>query len=851
MTALRLAVKARTIRRVFAAAAAVLVLGLAASPAGASSFPEASWSVASSSASSSLSAPLSSSGLSSSAATPDSHAPQARHVCGTPAAGAARCDALVRTDTTPKARFAATAGPSVSGHTPATLQAAYGLSQAAASDGSGRTIAVIDAYDAPHAEADLGVYRAQFGLPACTTANGCFRKVNQSGGTTYPAYSAGWATEISLDLEMASAICPNCRLLLVEASSDALSNLGTAVNRAVAMGAKFISNSYVSAESSSETSWDASYYNHPGVVITASAGDSGYGVSFPAASPHVVAVGGTSLTADGQGGWKQAAWSSTGSGCSRYEPKPSWQHDAGCARRTVADISAVADPDTPVAVYCSMGDHCGGWLLAGGTSASAPIVAAAYALAGVPAVSTYPAAYPYVRGGLTDVVGGSNGSCGGSYLCTGVAGYDGPTGLGTPNGTSALTFAAPGAPRSVTGTPGNGAVAVSWLPPASSGGAPITGYTATADPGGARCTWTSGPLECTVSGLDNGTVYTFTVTATNAAGVGPASDPSTSVVPGPLPGSPTSVVVKPAAPTYGALSVTWAAPSDDGGSPITAYTATAYVAGTFAPTGQSCTSNDAPPVTACVITGLTPGRAVVVRVTATNRDTGTGLASPPSAPVTPPTAPSASVGAEPTFSLATPLKVTWTGSRGTQPIASYDVRYRRAAWNGSFGSFVAWRTATTATSASLALSTGTTYCFSVRARDVLGFVSAWSAERCTAMPLDDRSLAHTSSWTPGVGSAFYRGTWIRSYTYGAAAYRTSVQAKRIAIVATTCPACGSVRVYLGSTLLKTVSLVSSTTVYRRVITVAVFSSVRAGTVTVKLSSSGRRVYLDGLAISRT
>jgi hypothetical protein len=520
----------------------------------------------------------------------------------------------------------------------------------------------------------------------------------------------------------------------------------------------------------------------------------------------------------------------------------------------VADLSAVADPDTPVAVYCTKGLYCSstaGWLAAGGTSASAPIVAAAYAIAGVPAASTYPAAYPYVRGGLTDVVGGKNGNCGGSYLCTGVVGYDGPTGLGTPFGTSPLTYTVPGAPRSVTGTPGNGAVAVSWLAPDANGGAPITGYRAV-EPGGASCTWTSGPLECTVSGLTNGAAYTFTVTASNAAGPGPASDPPTppTVPDALLPGTPTSVVAKPAPPTYGALSVTWVGPQDNGGSDIIAYTATAYVAGTFAPTGHDCTSNDDPPVTACQITHLTPGQAVVVRVTATTAF-GTGLGSSPSAPVAPPTAPAAAVSALPTFSLSTPLRVTWTGSRGTEPLKSYDVRYRRAAWNGSFGTYLGWRTATTATSASLPLSTGTTYCFSVRAHDVLGFVSSWSAERCTTMPLDDRSLAHAGSWTTGIGSAFYRGTWLRSYAYGATAYRTSVQAKRIAIVATTCPACGSVRVYLGSTLLKSISLVSSTTVYRRVIVVAVFSAVRSGTVTVKLSSSGRRVFLDGLGISRT
>ncbi len=325
------------------------------------------------------------------------------------------------------------------GYSPALLQRAYGLD---ASRGSGHTVAIVDAYDDPSAESDLATYRRTYGLPACTTPNGCFRKVNENGGTSYPRADSDWSGEISLDLDMVSAICPNCDILLVEASSANISDLGTAVNRAVSLGAKFVSNSYGAGESSSDAAYDRLYFNHPGVVITAAAGDGGYATSYPAASRYVTAVGGTTLKAGGNArGYTEAVWGNsgsggTGSGCSSYDAKPSWQTDTGCGRRTSTDVSAVADPDTGVAVY----DR--GWAVYGGTSASSPIIAATYALAGNPAAGTYPSSYPYSHASaLHDVTSGSNGSCSPSYLCTARSGFDGPTGLGTPNGYTA--FAAP------------------------------------------------------------------------------------------------------------------------------------------------------------------------------------------------------------------------------------------------------------------------------------------------------------------------------------------------------------------------------------------------------------------------
>ncbi|MET9031571.1 peptidase S8 [Streptomyces mirabilis] len=378
--------------------------------------------------------------------------------CSTPAKGRMACKALRVTGgttafqkanahadaVTPKAADAATP----SGYGPSNLQSAYGLTSAAASNGSGETIAIVDAYNDPNAEADLAKYRSYYGLSACTTANGCFKKVSQTGSTTsLPSSDTGWSEEISLDVDMASAICPNCNILLVEATSATMANLGKAVNEAVTLGAKYVSNSYGGSESSSDTSYDTSYFNHPGVAITVSAGDSGYGAEYPAASKYVTSVGGTALsTSSNSRGWTESVWETsstegTGSGCSSYDAKPTWQTDTGCSKRTIADVSAVADPATGVSVYDSYGITAG-WYTFGGTSASSPIIAGVYALGGTPSSGSYPASFPYASAGtsaLNDVTSGSNGSCGSSYLCTAKSGYDGPTGWGTPEGVAAFT----------------------------------------------------------------------------------------------------------------------------------------------------------------------------------------------------------------------------------------------------------------------------------------------------------------------------------------------------------------------------------------------------------------------------
>jgi hypothetical protein len=319
-------------------------------------------------------------------------------------------------------------------------------------------VAIVDAYDLPTAESDMAAYRSQYGLRACTTANGCFRKVDQNGGTAYPPASGSWGQEIALDIDMASAICPNCHILLVEANSETYVNLGLAVDRAVAMGADAVSNSYVGSEWPQQTQYD-SYYTHPGVAITAASGDCGYdcvgtfgplindaqSAAYPASVPGVVSVGGTSLVKDSSSrGWTEAAWGNskggTGSGCSTVEPKPTWQTTTACgAFRAETDVSAVADPLTGVNVV-----YNGAWGVYGGTSAATPIIAATFALAGPLSPTEQPAKVLYDNAAdLNDVVGGNNDvsyhNCTQDVLCKGVAGYDGPTGLGTPNGIRAFS----------------------------------------------------------------------------------------------------------------------------------------------------------------------------------------------------------------------------------------------------------------------------------------------------------------------------------------------------------------------------------------------------------------------------
>jgi subtilase family serine protease len=345
----------------------------------------------------------------------------------------ARCFAQVVTSSSSRGRH----GSHSRGLGPEDLRSAYNLP---ATGAAGRTVAVVDAFDDPNAESDLDVYRSAYGLPPCTAANGCFRKVDATGTGHLPTANADWSKEISLDLDMVSAACPQCKLLLVEAGGEDVPSLGQAENIAAATpGVVAIANSWGVLESDKEAGWEH-FFNHPGIAIVVASGDLGYQPTFPAASPHVTAVGGTTLTRDSSAarGWDETAWSGSGSGCSTVEPKPGWQHDQGCAHRSIADVAAVADPASGVAMYDSFGST--GWVKAGGTSIGAPLIAGIYALAGNTA-SVVGGSYAYAHSSaLNPVVQGSNDFFCDSYLCQAGPnpGYNGPTGLGTPNGTGAF-----------------------------------------------------------------------------------------------------------------------------------------------------------------------------------------------------------------------------------------------------------------------------------------------------------------------------------------------------------------------------------------------------------------------------
>lgn len=258
---------------------------------------------------------------------------QSRAVCpDTHKSDVAHCLALIRTDLPPS--------QTPYGYTPPDLQSAYNLPSSA--DGAGQTVAIIDAYDDPKAEADLFIYRNYFGLPVCSTLNGCFKKLNQHGKKRpLPPPDQHWSIEIALDIDMVSAACPNCNIMLVEATSNKWHDLEKAVDEAVKLGATIVSNSYGGYNGA-----HARFYSHSGVVIVAAGGDSGYYGPFdlePAGFPTVVAVGGTTLTpSSGSRGWTETVWSGTGSGCPSFK-KPPWQTDTGCKHRTTNDVAAVAD----------------------------------------------------------------------------------------------------------------------------------------------------------------------------------------------------------------------------------------------------------------------------------------------------------------------------------------------------------------------------------------------------------------------------------------------------------------------------------------------------------------------------
>jgi hypothetical protein len=501
---------------------------------------------------------------------------RAERLCSTPRRGAAQCldirlisKSLTPAELSASARrqahdLAVGVKPAVSsttvpgGLTPAALHEAYDLPSETPAAAT-QTIGIVDAYNDPTAEADLAVYDKQFGLPECTAANGCLRRLNQAGkASPLPASNGQWATEISLDLQMAHAICQTCRIVLVEASNETWGSLGAAVDAAVTAGATEVSNSYGGAEFPSYAELSSPYYDHPGVVLTVSSGDCGYfnqgcsgtaAANFPAAAPHVVAVGGTSLSHSG-GSWSSTAWSDGGSGCSDVFSAALWQSAVasfaatGCGGgRSVADVAAVGDPYTGVDIYDSTPAGKGeptGWGVVGGTSAASPIVAGEFALAGGARGVSYPAATLYAHAGeghdLYDVVSGSNGSCAGTTACRAASGYDGPTGVGSPVGLEAFTVA--GAPAessapTISGTAEQGltltAGAGAWSPSATS----LSYQWESCNSSGAICTALSGANTATLL-LGAGTVgrrIRVVVTAADAtAGGTPAASAASAIV---------------------------------------------------------------------------------------------------------------------------------------------------------------------------------------------------------------------------------------------------------------------------------------------------------------------------------
>ena len=346
-------------------------------------------------------------------------------LCPTPDKAHGKCHILARNDL----KVVTGNTPPSYGYRPADLWAAYGIPR---NLGNGQTVAVIDARDSRTAESDLAVYRAAFGLPPCTSSNGCFKKVSIKGN--FENADNSWTAEIALDLDMVSAACPNCKILLVEALDDNIANLAAAVDVAASYHPAAISNSYYAQIDPSADPQMAQHYKHPGIAMTVAAGDGGYGATFPAGLNTVIAVGATTLWA-GAHEWQEKAWGLTDSGCSPISSKPAWQTDTGCATRTMNDVAIVGDPLTGVLIYDTSTSGFVGWSTIGGTSVGAPLIAALYAGSGG-AGTANGAATLYAKGpaAFYDITVGTDGNCSPAYLCTAGTGYDGPSGLGSPRG---------------------------------------------------------------------------------------------------------------------------------------------------------------------------------------------------------------------------------------------------------------------------------------------------------------------------------------------------------------------------------------------------------------------------------
>jgi hypothetical protein len=469
-------------------------------------------------------------------------------VCGSVPTGFVRCFSQV-VEHGGRPGTEATAAPT--GLSPATLQSVYGFTSSATA-GAGKTIAIVDAYDDPTAAADLSVFSSMFGLPACTTANGCFAKVNQSGGTSsYPAVDGGWALEISLDIQWAHAIAPGAKILLVEASSNSFMDLLAAEDYAKTH-AQYVSNSWGGSESLFEVLYDSDFAQ-AGVSIFASSGDNGLPAEYPSASPNVISVGGTTLHFDASNNFTgETGWSGGGGGCSAFESATPAQATFGqygqvnCGgARATPDVSLDADPASGLSVYDST-PYSGqtGWFKLGGTSVSSPIWAARSAVQGV----TVNASYVYGNNiGFRDINVGNNGaSClAGFDLCSGRGSWADSSPPPPPPPPSPT---APGTP-SLSAAGGNAVVHLTWTAPAD-GGSAITSYDlyrGTVSNGESLLT-TLGPVTTfDDTAVSNGTTYFYRVRARNAVGAGPLSNEAS------------------ATPTFQATSVKVTSPSGSNG----------------------------------------------------------------------------------------------------------------------------------------------------------------------------------------------------------------------------------------------------------------------------------------------
>ncbi len=559
----------------------------------------------------------------------------AEPLCAAAPAGYARCAAEILVNAAtgapvhPAGLTAAPAdqpsSPAPQAGSPAWLRWAYDL-QGLSTLGppAADTVAIVDAYGDSAAESDLATYRAQFGLPACTTANGCFEKLDQTGGTSYPpdpaTANAGWITETSLDLDMVSAICPYCHILLVQAKTAADSDLAAAEQTAEQAPAPFdpqqISNSW---------SWTSDFthdltFDDRSLAVVAATGDSGYNTfGIPAELPWVTAVGGTSLpSASNARGFAEAAWSNTASGCANVFVKPTWQTDSACPSRTLADLSADADVSTGALAYDSAVDH--GFFAAGGTSVATPIIAAYFALVGGGA-GDGGAQWAYTHASaLNDITSGSDGSCtppaSDKYLCTAQAGYDGPTGEGSVSGDAVAGPPEPaGAYAQVNGTAAtlNGGVYDNQFDTqVLFQYGPSTGYgqsTPLTDAGQALGVTT---VSAPVSGLSPSTAYHFRLVATNGCGTSYGYDATFTAGSG----APTSTTTTTTTSTSTATSTSLSCPAAATWSPTSTTTTTSTA---------TVTSTSPPPVSTALSTTVT---ATAPLTTTTTRTASTAAIAP-------------------------------------------------------------------------------------------------------------------------------------------------------------------------------------------------------------------------------